>query len=151
MKRFRYRLEKLLQLRASTEQQQARALGDALQDEERDRRNLEEITAEHDRAQLQMENIGSGTPRAGVLVNVGRALRRFRSRQQAAGEVHQETLKRVGAERERFTEARKERRVLERLRDRKQAEWSAQYAKEEQASTDEVASRRNSRDGGERS
>ena len=55
MKRFKYRLEQLLNIRASEELEQARVLGMALQREEAERLRVAEVRAYRDAARRQVE------------------------------------------------------------------------------------------------
>ncbi len=147
MKRFGFRLERLLDLRSSAERHQARVLGDALQQEDRARQELEQIATRRAEARRQMEQYGPSHARAGTLLNLVQTVDAFLIQERAAGEVLRDASRRVGIERDRYQEALREKRVLERLRKRARTEWALSVAREEQAASDEVAGRRASRNG----
>lgn len=137
MKRFEFRLERLLQLRTSAERQQARMLSKSLQTEEHKRRALAEVVARHEEAQRQLERHGKAL--AGTLVNLVWTLDAFATQEQVASEELRNATRQVGVERERFRQAHQERRVLERLRERRRVGWETAGMREEQAMMDEVA------------
>ncbi len=137
MKRFEFRLERLLQLRASAERQQARMLSESLQTEEHKRRALEEVVARHEEAQRQLERHGKTL--AGTLVNLVWTVDAFATQEQVAGEELRNATRQAGVERERFRQAHQARRVLERLRERRRVGWEIAGMREEQAMMDEVA------------
>lgn len=139
MKRFEFRLERLLQLRTSAERQQGRILSESLQVEEHKRRVFEKVVAGHEEAQRQLERYGSSKARAGTLVNLVRTVDAFTTQEQVASEELRNAARQVGAERDRYRQARQARRVLERLRERRRAGWEIESTREEQAMMDEVA------------
>lgn len=141
MKRFAYRLERLLGIRVSREREQARALGVALQEEEHRRARSEEDKARCDAARRQVEVLPAGSLRAGMLVHLGKTVSRFSERTEAAEAALREASRQSGLERDKYTQARKDRRVLERLKERRHSEWMGDNSRAEQAAIDEVAGR----------
>lgn len=137
MKRFEFRLERLLQLRTSAERQQARMLSKSLQTEEHKRRALAEVVARHEEAQRQLERHGKTL--AGTLVNLVWTVDAFATQEQVASEELRNATQQAAAERERFRQAHQARRVLERLRERRRVGWETAGMREEQAMMDEVA------------
>ena len=139
MKRFEFRLERLLQLRTSAERQQARMLSEALQTEQQKRCALEEVVARHEEAQRQLERCGPNKALAGTLVNMFRTVDAFVTQEQVANEVLRNATRQAAAERDRYRQARQARCVLERLRERQRVGWESEGMREEQAMMDEVA------------
>ena len=141
MKRFAFRLERLLKLRRTFEHKQAKNLGEVVQVEERERQAYEESAERHADARRQLGEPSPVANRAGVRMNLKRAVDAFGDRADAARESHEDAVRRVAEERERYTDARKDRRTLERLREKQRAEWEVETTRREQAAIDEVASR----------
>jgi flagellar FliJ protein len=141
MKRFTYRLEKLLNIRASQELEQARALGVALKLEEAERLRSEEIKERTDAARSQLDTGPRRSFRAGTLVHLGRTVGQFTERTREAEAAYQDACSKLNQERDRYAEARKNRRVLERLKDRRHGEWVNENSRAEQSAIDEIAAR----------
>ena len=141
MKRFTYRLEKLLNIRESQELEQARALGVALKLEESERRRSEEIKERTDAARRQLDTGPRRALRAGTIMHLGKTVGQFTERTQAAEAAHQEACSKLNQERDRYAEARKDRRVLERLKERRHGEWQSDISRAEQTAIDEIAAR----------
>jgi flagellar FliJ protein len=143
--RFFFRLERILQLRASKEKERARALGGALREEEARRKALEEAAARLDRCGEQIVEATGKTTTAGALRNLNLAVHAAAGEVEAAEDSHRAAEANVDTEREKFGEARTERRVVERLRERRQEAWSVETSRSEQREHDEAA--RHRRDG----
>ena len=141
MKRFTYRLEKLLNIRASQELEQARTLGVALRLEKTERVRSEEIKARCDTARRQVQDVPARSLLAGTLVHLGKTVGQFSERAEAAEASHRDACLQLGTERDRYAEARKDRRVLERLKERRHDEWVGENSRTEQAAMDEIAAR----------
>ena len=105
MKAFRFRLDRLLKLRERSEQERARALGDALRAEEERRLAVEAAKTRLERIGNQLEGTSSGIHTAGTL-------RLWRMTAAAAAEhvehaesSHRDASGAVEKEQERFREA----------------------------------------------
>lgn len=144
MKRFTFRLERLLKLRRTFEREQAKTLGRVIQAEERERENREQQEVRHAEARRQLAELSPEGTRAGLLVNLERSVRAIGKQADAARETHRRAVEQVTHERERYTEVRKDRRTLERLREKKRADWETETTRQEQAAIDEVAARQSS-------
>ncbi len=140
--KFPFRLERLLQLRVSAERQQARVLRDAVEYEERERLERDACAARRSDAERQKAELAPTTPRAGILMNLQRAVDASAERTETAEMAYQEALVRVQTARGHYRHARQQRRVLERLRERRSAEWTYEASRHEQAADDEIAARR---------
>jgi flagellar FliJ protein len=147
MKRFIFRLDRLLSLRSRAEREQARALAGALREEEARRAALAEAAARLDRSCNQMAEAAGSVARAGTLCHLGLAMARAAESVRSAEETHQEAVDCVEAEQDRFGQARKDKRVIERLRERRSDSWRAEVERHEQREMDSVARQRHARGG----
>ncbi len=141
MKRFTFRMDRLLHVRSSVEQQQGRQLGEVLRAEDAERRELETAEATRERAKEQLQHLTTDVRRAGVLVSLEHTVDILESRAGAARAALNEATARVEMQRERYRHARQERRTLERLRKREYERWAVESVREEQKEIDEVAAR----------
>jgi flagellar protein FliJ len=143
MKRFTFRLDRILDLREKTEKQRARLLRDALLDEDARRCSLEEAESRLDRCAEQIvDAAGSGVTAAGTLQNLGLTIKAAASEVDAADASHQTAEEAVRAEQEKFAEACKDRRVVERLREKRHEEWSVETSRLEQRAIDAISHHR---------
>jgi flagellar FliJ protein len=146
VKNFRFPLERVLQLRHRFERERAQAMGRALQEEEQRRRELEDAQARLEHAGDQAAGRPGEVATAGTLRNLGLALHAAVQAAETAAEQHVEAVESVREEQEKFGEARKERRVVERLREQQHERWTQDVSRHEQAQVDEVAIQRHGRD-----
>lgn len=142
MKPFRFALERLLRLRELRERDQAKQLGHALHAERDQRTALERARGDLARAGEQMGGAPQDARPAGAVRNLGLTLQAAALAVDAAAMAHLDTVAAVEQEQERFGEARKDRRVLEKLRDRRRAGWSEDGARAEQRESDGLAESR---------
>jgi flagellar export protein FliJ len=142
MKRFAFRLERLLQLRELAEREQARQLATALRNEEVRREALRQSEARLAEARAQY----TGTPRelsqAGTLRNLELTILALADQAREATTTHEQSLERVELERHEFDQARMARRVIERLREQRREAWSGEFSRHEQGASDETAIQR---------
>lgn len=136
MKPFRFALERLLRLRERRERDQAEQLGHALRAEREQRSAVERARQELVRAGQQVGGAPSVARPAGAVRNLGLTLQAAALAAEAAASAHHATMVSVEQEQERFGEARKDRRVLEKLRDTRRAGWSVDTARAEQRESD---------------
>jgi len=137
--RFFFRLERILQLRASKEKERARALSGALREEEERRKALETASDRLGRCGEQIAGAAGKTTTAGTLRNMDLAVRAAAGQVEAAQSSHRAAEEQVVTEQEKFGEARTERRVVERLRERRLSAWQVETSREEQNDHDETA------------
>jgi flagellar FliJ protein len=138
---FRFRLERVLQLRERAEREQARALGEALREEARRERERREAEARLARAADQIAGAQSRELPAGSLANLSLARDAAESGVDAARSDVEEAAQRVAEERERFDERRRDRRTVEKLREHRKGEWQLERSRSEQKASDEVRNR----------
>jgi flagellar export protein FliJ len=137
MTRFRFSLQRILDLRASAERLQAMIMQRAAATEGERRVATEESAADLDRVHQQANDIGAAPAGLWHAYELSAEAARARLEQDADALRDAEALR--AEEQERFTDARKARRSLERLREKQVGEWSIAAARAEQADTDEVA------------
>jgi flagellar export protein FliJ len=140
---FRFSLQRLLDLRHAAERAQAAAMGRAAAEEERLR-----TTSEQEAAQLEavQDQAASQTPLpAGLRHLMGLSTEAARARADEADQAHRVAEVARLDEEDRFSDARMARRSLERLREKRSAEWSTDLGRQEQADSDEIARQQNAR------
>jgi flagellar FliJ protein len=142
MKRFRFRLERLLDLRSRAEREQARAYAQAIREEEEQRRVREAARDRLERCGEELAGATGGLTNAGTLRNLDLTVRAAANELEAAAESHEAAQDDLRTEADRFGEARKERRVVERLRERRRGDWEKQSGQDEQRECDALAQQR---------
>lgn len=140
MKRFTFRLERLLQLRESAEQERARILGVALRDEEQAKVSADEGQARLEEARDQYGRIARAPAAAGLLRNLELTVEQLTHQSALLNEAHAKSVERVDVERAQFEEARMAKRVIERLKEQRREAWIQELARYEQSLSDETAS-----------
>jgi flagellar FliJ protein len=146
MKGFRFRLERVLELRHRLEKEHAQAVGRALREEEARRQALDAAAERLGRCGEQIAGAAGDLPTAGTLHNLGLALRAAADALANAEVRHRDAVASVEQEQERFGEARRERRVVERLREHEHERWAQESTRHEQSEADEVARQRHGRE-----
>jgi flagellar FliJ protein len=142
MSPFRFRLQRILDLRAEAERVQAQVLSEAARAEERERATLDAAAVHLSRCGSQIADAARGASSAGMLSILNLAVQAAATGMAAARDSHTAATVRLAVEEERFGTARQERRIVERLRDRRLAAWSEQASREEQRDLDALARRR---------
>lgn len=145
--KFNFRLQKLLGLREAVEKQQATIFGAAAETEAQQQLKSERSAEQLDQIQSQLsqpttESIPAGLYHAyGLTVEAAAA----RAEQDQAG--LKEAQAERAAEEARYHEARIARKVVERLKERKESEWQSEIQQAEQKELDEVARQRGQQNG----
>jgi len=139
MKRFRFGLERLLQLRQRRERERAQALGEALREEEDQREVRDAATEQLGRIGEQLAGGSAAITSAGALRNLGLTVEAAVDQVEAAERSHRESLERLQREQEQYGEARRERRVVERLREHRREAWGEDLKRDEQQEQDGLA------------
>ena len=142
MKKFSFRLQRVLQLREDVEHERAQQLGEALQEERAVQRECSERARHLERVSEQLAPPVGEPTNAGFLRVLGftqqaavRGLEAAEAAREAAGQQ-------VDAEKAKYTEARVERKVVEKLKEVQRSAWETEASREEQKHLDEVALRR---------
>ena len=141
MKQFAFRLERILRLRSQAEREQARVLGSARQGEDARRLRLEEASVQLGRCGQQILAGASEVKAAGTMDILGLTVSEAAGRVEAASASHQEAEDAVRQQEDTYHDAKRERRVLEKLRERRQTLWSQESSREEQKDMDAQALR----------
>lgn len=149
MKPFIFRLDRVLNLRFRTERERARILQEAIRCQRDRRMEREEAEERLDRCGSQVAEAANAPTRAGTLHNLGLAVIAAADRLEAAEDSLRTAEETLQEEQERFTEARKDRRVIEKLRERRHEDWSVETSRFEQRTIDAIAQQRRAA-GGER-
>jgi flagellar export protein FliJ len=147
MRGFVFRLERLLQLRSSAERERAQALGQAMRAEETQRLALEEASERLGNCGDQIAGVLDSVAPAGALTNLRLAIEAAMRQVDSAALSHQAALDQMQQERELFSQARVERRVVERLREKRHAAWTEEASRVEQSEQDSIARNRRSTHG----
>jgi len=142
MKRFVFRLERLLQLRESAERERARDLGAALRTEADCRAEALAGEGRLAGARAQLAETSRGVAHAGTLQNLDLAIGALARESKALADQHERSLERLELERRQFEQARMAKRVLERLREQRRGAWNEAYSRWEQGEMDESAGQR---------
>ena len=146
MKPFTFRLERILALRARAERERARELGQALRDEESRREALREAVDRLRRCGEQAAGTEGAVTTAGTLRAIGLTVKAVADDLEAAADSHRAAEATLATEAERFGEARRDRRVVERLRERGEQAWQQDAARHEQKESDRLAQQRPARE-----
>jgi flagellar export protein FliJ len=141
VKRFTFRLERLLQLREAAEKERARQLGEALREEEERREALKASQERLAEARDQRSTTPREMSQAGTLRNLELTLEVLAGQARSLEDTHEKSLERVEEERVRFEQARVARRVIERLREHRREAWGVEVNRHEQGENDEAGQR----------
>lgn len=151
MKRFAFRLERLRELRERAERERAAILGAAMREEDACADALSRAQRELEAAREQLASAPAAGPvPAGFLHSLDTARGAAEGRVDAAAESLVEASQRVDEERGLYTGARRDLRVLEKLKEKRFDAWRDRLSREEQKETDGVAARNHAAQGGDR-
>jgi len=145
MTRFNFRLERVLDLREQTEEQAQRRMAEAQRArslQERRKEAAETALAEEERS---LRRKVSGRFQALDALTTSRFGQKLRGDARREGELLARADELVGDRRRELTEAAKQKKMLELLRDKKRAEHTADLLRLEQAVLDDEAGMRRSR------
>ncbi len=141
MKRFQFRLERVLQLRLAAERERARALGEAQMREGEARALMETCDGALRLAVAQLAGEPAGFDTAGARACLRLAVEAARQRAEEAARAHRDTVARLEQELAQYEAARQARRALEKLREKRHDQWEEELLRHEQETLDEVALR----------
>lgn len=136
---FKFRLQRVLELRQKREQAVAVQLAEAQQAEEAARAECATLEAQRE-AGVQSSHAAPGTrPTVGQLQNLRLLVERLSERVEQAYAAHAEAEKVVQTRQSELTTAFQERRVLDRLRERDLSQWQANQAHADRQLMDDIA------------
>ncbi|MDI6874909.1 MAG: flagellar export protein FliJ [Actinomycetota bacterium] len=139
MKKFSFRLESVRRLRTAQEEERKRIFGAAARRYHEEREALHALTERERKARERLARELSSGCASGVLAAMNEFLRGNAVRIKAQVERTEEARARMEEERRLLAEASKERKVVDRLRERALERHRYESSREEQGFLDEVA------------
>lgn len=136
---FKFRLQRILELREQHEQAQARQLASAQDLAEQALQAQEALTTLRANSHAQMHATTRSAPRVGHLHQLGTVLASLDERLMVAGDVCKEADAGVHKAKAMLEEAARDRRVLDRLKERHTDAWRTEEAAKDRVRMDEVA------------
>ncbi len=136
---FTFRLQRILELRAQYEQAKARALASAQDAAETARGTQDALSALRHDSQAQIRATTNAAPRIGHLRQLDLVLASLDARVERAGEVVKAADAQVTVAQDELANAAKDRRVLDRLKDRHAETFRAEFAQKDRLAMDEIA------------
>lgn len=147
MSRFRFPLEKVLELRLQEEQRQARIVADARRDANAARQAVQDLEALRKAGRERLTTAHSSGRSVGQLQNLEWVLNRMETELETAHDKARDADREVSARMREFQKAVQDRQSLDRLKDRRRDEWAADQRSREQKTMDEMALTRHVRAG----
>lgn len=136
---FKFRLQRVLELREQHEQAKARALAGAQDVANSARADQSALAALRDDSQALIQATTHAAPRVGHLWQLDLALTALEVRMERAAEVVHEAEAQVVTAQEALAAAAKDRRVLDRLKERHAESYRAEFALKDRIAMDEIA------------
>ena len=136
---FRFRLQRVLELREEHEQAKARELASAKDAADAARREQEALAAVRDSSRAELHAAHAETPRVGHLHQLGFVLQSLDHRVETATESVKAADVVVDAAQGALVDAARDRRVLDRLKERHAEVWRAEEAQKDRLLMDEIA------------
>lgn len=136
---FKFRLQRILELREQHEQSKARALASARDSADAAHRAMEEIVNLRDHSKQQISATASSGPRIGHLHQLGFVLASLDERVLLAADAAKLADSEVQNAQRMLEEAARDRRVLDRLKARHAETWHADKALKDRVAMDEIA------------
>lgn len=136
---FRFRLQRVLELRQEAEQAASRTLGIARDAADEARRAQDEIADLHETSRKEIGATQQREPRVGHLQQLGVVLQSLETRLESAVEQVQAADGVVADAQSKLELAARDRRVLDRLKERHLTVWRAEEAQKDRLQMDEIA------------
>ncbi len=136
---FKFRLQRILELREQHEQAKARELASAQDAAEVAAQAQETLTSLRAHSHAQVQAATQAAPRVGHLHQLGTVLASLDERLVEAGNVCREADAGVHKAQTMLEEAARDRRVLDRLKERHAGAWRSEEAVKDRVQMDEVA------------
>ncbi|WP_309671622.1 flagellar export protein FliJ [Gemmatimonas sp.] len=136
---FKFRLQRILELREQHEQAKARALASARDTAEAAHRAKDEIANLRDHSKQQISTTANNGPRIGHLHQLGFVLASLDERVLLAADAAKLADSDVQKAQGMLEEAARDRRVLDRLKSRHADTWRADSAHKDRVAMDEIA------------
>ena len=142
---FKFRLQRILELREQAEQAKARELSSAQDAADAARSIHEQLADLHRSSRAEVDAAHRTAPRIGHLTQLGLVLNALDQRLESAGESVRAADEVVQGAQQQLADAARDRRVLDRLKDRHAEQWRVDAAHKDRLGMDEVALARFSR------
>lgn len=136
---FKFRLQRILELREQHEQAKARALASAQDTAETARGVQDALSALRNDSESQIRAATNAAPRIGHLRQLDLVLASLDARVESAAEVVKAADAQVTAAQDALAHAAKDRRVLDRLKERHAETFRAEFAQKDRLAMDEIA------------
>lgn len=136
---FKFRLQRILELREQAEQAKARELAAAQAEADRAQEARDILAAMRTDSRSQLESATVSTPRIGHLMQLGTAIDALDARIERASDDLKAAEIVVDEAKGRLEAAARDRRVLDRLKERHAEHWRAEEAQRDRLQMDEVA------------
>ncbi len=146
MKKFRFPLEKVLELRVEEERTKAAELASARREADDARKKREQIESARDTSRARLTEAHGSGGTVGHLQNLEYVVGQMDSQLADADAACQAADEQVESSRDHFTRAFRSRRTLDHLREKRLADWRLENGRQEQKSIDETAITRHGRD-----
>jgi len=142
---FRFRLQRILELREKAEQAKARELASAQDAAEAARAERDALADRHAASRAEIDSAQRTEPRVGHLQQLGLVMESLDERLESAGETVRAADELVDDAQKLLAQAARDRRVLDRLKVRHTDEYRAEEAHKDRLGMDEIALSRFSR------
>lgn len=136
---FKFRLQRILELRAQAEQAKARELAAARNLAEQAEAAQQALEALRDDSQAQIHAAALSSPRVGHLQQLGTVLDALDVRLERAAELVKAAEADVQQAQLKLEDAARDRRVLDRLKERHADAWKNEMAQKDRVQMDEIA------------
>lgn len=136
--RFRFRLQRVLDMRQKSEEAAATRLADARREEEQAREAVAQMQSARDQG-MQAAAPAAGTASIGQLQNLRFLVERLNDEVDQAEREVDEAGRQVGQRLEEFSNAFRDRKVLERLRERALESWKGEEVQADRQAMDNIA------------
>jgi flagellar FliJ protein len=136
---FRFRLQRVLELREKHEQAKALELAVAEDAAEQARRTRDELSRLQDESRAELHAAHDAQPRVGHLHQLNMVIDSLQERLQRAGESVVDAEQIAAAARGELEAAARDRQILDRLRDKHTNEWRLDEAQKDRQHMDEIA------------
>jgi len=142
MKRFHYRLNKVLEVKKILEKKRAKELADAIKAFNRQQDSLNRLRAQREGLFEEMKTRISGVLSLHELTAYYSYIGRLTYEMFQQRSRLEELRRRVDDQRDRYFAANREKQILERLKERKYVDYLYEIGREEQSFLDEIANQR---------
>lgn len=139
MSRFKFRLQRLLELRQKKEHEAASAVAAARNAAEAAALREQDLAARRDATRQELLPAAGQTVRVAELHEIAFLVRALDERVVDARKAHEIAEQSVHEKVEELSEAMRDRRILDRLKDRQTEEWRAEDARQEREVMDAIA------------